>query len=409
MAKNPKCNGIAAATAVLVSALFLTTFFTLISTSTSFVFTTKNLPLATTKKSVLFLPKKTTTKRSSTTTLKHLIKRSALYQYQSSGDTVEGETYDLSLFSPCKINLFLRILRKRPDNFHDLASLFQTVGFGDVLHFKLLPTETQDADGNSHINSEDELLCDMDGVPLDKTNLVLRAVDLIREKTGITDKFFKVNLVKQVPAQAGLGGGSGNAATAMFGVNELLGRPATHEQLVEWSGELGSDITFFLSLGSAYCTGRGEIMTPVSPLPAGTKLIIVKPNIGLSTPAVFKALDYDQLSTADPESLLQQFLSGATVSDVPADAYVNDLEQPAFDVLPELRALKDELETVGGFDRVMMSGSGTSIFCMGQPNDLDAFMAKFGKRDDLSVFSTEFINRENGEGVWFEGEGPPLK
>ena len=136
-------------------------------------------------------------------------------------DNVDESGFDLSLFSPCKINLFLRIIRKRPDGFHDLASLFQTVGFGDMLHLKLLSGDETD----------DIFECNMEGVPTDKTNLVLRALDLVRCKTGNEDKFFRANLVKQVPAQAGLGGGSGNAAAAMWGANELLGRPATLDQV----------------------------------------------------------------------------------------------------------------------------------------------------------------------------------
>ncbi|KAL9190869.1 hypothetical protein ACHAXT_000575 [Thalassiosira profunda] len=165
---------------------------------------------------------------------------------KTSDDAAPASSSDaLTLFSPCKINLFLRILRKRPDGFHDLASLFQAVGFGDTLHLSLA---TKDGD---------EFTCNMEGVPTDSSNLVLRALELMRQKTERTDVFFSADLVKRVPAQAGLGGGSANAATAMWGANELMGRPATLEQLIEWSGELGSDITFFLSRGTAYCTGRG--------------------------------------------------------------------------------------------------------------------------------------------------------
>ncbi len=125
----------------------------------------------------------------------------------------------LKLFSPCKINLFLRIIRKREDGFHDLASLFQAIGFGDTL--ELSPLEEGDAD---------EFTCNMPGVPVDSTNLVLRALELMREKTG-EKMYFKSNLIKQVPAQAGLGGGSANAATAMWGANELMGRPASVEDV----------------------------------------------------------------------------------------------------------------------------------------------------------------------------------
>jgi hypothetical protein len=97
--------------------------------------------------------------------------------------------YDLTLLSPCKINLFLRILGKREDGFHDLASLFQTIGFGDTLKFKML-SEDNDTDDEEEDTSSDEVQdlfkCNMKGVPLDKTNLVLRAVDLMRKKTGNT-------------------------------------------------------------------------------------------------------------------------------------------------------------------------------------------------------------------------------
>lgn len=130
-------------------------------------------------------------------------------------------TNTLTLFSPCKINLFLRILRKRPDGYHDLASLFQAIGFGDTLELSLL--------------SDDDATCDvfdcnMPGVPVDGSNLVLRALELMRSKTGIS-QYFAASLTKQVPAQAGLGGGSANAATAMWGANQLLGQPATLEQV----------------------------------------------------------------------------------------------------------------------------------------------------------------------------------
>lgn len=145
--------------------------------------------------------------------------------HSSATDTNEASSAEhtsatLSLFSPCKINLFLRIIRKREDGFHDLASLFQAIGFGDTLELTPL-AESADSD---------EFSCNMAGVPVDSSNLVIRALELMREKTG-TRMFFKTNLIKQVPAQAGLGGGSANAATAMWGANELMGRPASLDEV----------------------------------------------------------------------------------------------------------------------------------------------------------------------------------
>jgi 4-diphosphocytidyl-2-C-methyl-D-erythritol kinase len=172
--------------------------------------------------------------------------------------------------------------------------------------------------------------------------------------------------------------------------------------MIEWSGALGSDITFFLSRGTAFCTGRGEIMTPTDPLlPAGTKVCIVKPNVGLSTPSVFKALDYDELSKLDADdTLLPAFLATDGVENVSAEYFINDLEPPAFRCVPRLGELKEELEKVSGFKHIMMSGSGTSIFCLGEPEDAAQFQKDFGTREDLKVFFAEFINRE--EGQWFQ-------
>jgi hypothetical protein len=135
------------------------------------------------------------------------------------GASQSTDSSTLTLFSPCKVNLFLRILRKRKDGYHDLASLFQAVGFGDTL--ELTPIQGE----------KDEFTCNMPGVPVDSSNLVLRALELMRQKTGCTDQFFRANLIKKCPAQAGLGGGSANAATAMWGANQLMGEPATVEQV----------------------------------------------------------------------------------------------------------------------------------------------------------------------------------
>jgi 4-diphosphocytidyl-2-C-methyl-D-erythritol kinase len=150
--------------------------------------------------------------------LRSSIRSSATDTNESS--STESTEATLSLFSPCKINLFLRIIRKREDGFHDLASLFQAIGFGDTLEMTLLD---ESAD-------EDEFSCNMPGVPVDSTNLVVRAMELMRKQTG-TRQYFKANLIKQVPAQAGLGGGSANAAAAMWGANELMGRPASLDEV----------------------------------------------------------------------------------------------------------------------------------------------------------------------------------
>lgn len=274
----------------------------------------------------------------------------------------------LTLVSPAKINLFLRIVQRRPDGYHDLASLFQAISLFDTIHLSL--------------SDRDDLSCSDPSLPTDDSNLILKAAHLFRRKTGL--KFgLKAFLEKRIPCQAGLGGGSGNAATTLWGLNQLCGHPASIDELSRWSSEIGSDISFFFSCGTAYCTGRGENVQPLDPLPS-THLWVVKPPLGLSTPAVYGRLNVAQLKKLDPESSLRSFLEGRP-------HYYNDLEGAAFAAMPALQDLKQQL-SVSGFDTVMMSGSGSAFFCIGRgvpPKNLG-----------LNCYSVRFLNRTS-EG-WYK-------
>lgn len=301
----------------------------------------------------------------------------------AAGSSDGGST--LQLFSPSKVNLFLRVVRRRQDGFHDLASLFHVIDLGDDMAFEEL-AGTADAD---------VLTCNMEGVPTDESNLVVKAFNLFRSKTG-SKQHFKVDLHKRVPHGAGLGGGSANAATALWAANELTGRPATSAQLLEWSGAIGSDISVFFSNGAAYCTGRGEIVEDVPPpLPLDTPLLLVKPPVGLATPEIFKALDLSRRSTAEPRELLARLAQeGAT-----QELAVNDLEQPAFDRLPALLELKQRLQSEGpGYSSVFMTGSGSTIVCIG--SDVAPSFLQEAQYNDMFVSPARLITRQPGE--WYE-------
>lgn len=243
--------------------------------------------------------------------------------------------------SPAKINLFLRVLKRRQDHFHDLASLLQAIDLVDLLSIEK--------------SDEDAFSCSNPNLPTDGKNLVIMARELFRKKTGL--KFsVKIHLEKKIPAQAGLGGGSSNAATTLFALKQLFCLAIPLSELAEWSAEIGSDIPFFFSKGSAYCEGRGEKVKDVD-LP-GALFQIFKPAIGLSTPEVFRALDLQNLSKEDPEVLLGRFLLGDGLM-------VNDLEAPAFLLHPPLKAFKHSLMQQG-FEKCMMTGSGSAFICMGE-------------------------------------------
>lgn len=247
----------------------------------------------------------------------------------------------LTLTSPAKINLFLRVLPRREDGYHEIASLMQAIDLHDTIHFT--PAEN------------DSFVCTEAKVPSDHSNLILRAIHLFRCKTGIKQGV-SVHLEKRIPMEAGLGGGSSNAATTLWALNELYDRPVTVAELAAWGAEIGSDVSFFLSEGTAYCTGRGEILQAVPRLDPAY-LWIIKPPQGLSTAKVYGKYNPAIVPQHDPDGVLKQFLSAQPF-------YFNDLEFPAFEVMPELAKLK-ELLFQAGFSTALMSGSGSSFFCMG--------------------------------------------
>nr|AGE10578.1 4-diphosphocytidyl-2-C-methyl-D-erythritol kinase [Lonicera japonica] len=291
----------------------------------------------------------------------------------------------LSLFSPCKINVFLRITSKREDGFHDLASLFHVISLGDKIKFSLAPSK-----------SKDRLSTNVPGVPLDDSNLIIKALNLYRKKTG-SDKFFWIHLDKKVPTGAGLGGGSSNAATALWAANQFSGGLASEKELQEWSGEIGSDVPFFFSRGAAYCTGRGEVVEDVT-LPIGfdVPMVLIKPPEACSTAEVYRRFRLDQTSNIDPQTLLEKI----SLNGISPDVCVNDLEPPAFEVLPSLKRLKQRIIAAGRgeYDAVFMSGSGSTIVGIGSP-DPPQFVYDDEDYKDVFLSEASFITRAENE--WY--------
>lgn len=276
----------------------------------------------------------------------------------------------ITLFSPSKVNLFFRILRKREDGYHEVATLLQAIDLGDWLTFAR--------------SESDQLHCTDPALPTDSSNLVLKAAELFRRKTDIP-LFIEAHLIKRIPYQAGLGGGSGNAATTLWAMNELTGRPVAAADLAIWAGEIGSDISFFFSNGLAYCTGRGEKIESRSPLQP-RKGWIAKPKEGLSTPQVYKNVNAPSLPQRDPVEALSAFESGKS-------ALFNDLEPAAFMLMPNLLELKEAC-LKAGFEEVLLAGSGSALVCFGD--------AKPPEIAGVRWFPYRFLTRR--EGQWYTTE-----
>ena len=283
----------------------------------------------------------------------------------------------LTLFSPAKANLFFKILFKRKDGYHEIASLFQTLNFGDILTFSL----------SNH--KKDEFTSEGIQLTLDfSQNLIGKALFLFRNKIK-KDFFVKIHLQKRIPLQSGLGGGSSNAATTLLGLNCLLGNPLEQVELLELAEQLGSDVPFFFSSGSAYCEGRGEKFKDVNISEEHKNpFYLAFPDFGLSTKEVFGAFEtgekyisntsknkLEKFRNNDSEQALLSWqvnekvktnLKTKTQTKVKTEIIFNDLEDAAFQVQPKLKVFKKQLLELG-FSKVSMTGSGSSFLCFEKP------------------------------------------
>src|SRR5215475_12635806 len=185
-----------------------------------------------------------------------------------------GET--VLVWAPAKVNLFLEVLGKRPDGYHEIATLLVAVSLYDTLEFKEDPSGAV------------RLRCDVPELTTGPDNLVLKAAALLRQRTGCA-RGADVRLTKRVPLAAGLAGGSTDAAAALEGLNRLWRLGLSRDELARLGGELGSDVPFFFHTPVAWCTGRGEIVTPLA-LGRPLDLVIAKPAVGLSTAEVYRGV-----------------------------------------------------------------------------------------------------------------------
>lgn len=244
---------------------------------------------------------------------------------------------------PAKINLNLKVFKKRPDGFHPIESVMQSVSLFDYLDIKL----TEKHHGI-------RLLGNSDAIPYDEKNIVYRAVELFSPKRGV-----EIFIEKNIPISAGLAGGSTNAAGAIYGLNLLLGEPYSRRELHKMCAVLGSDLNFCLEGGRKLCTGRGETLTEqeFKELP----VTIVKPkHLGISAKEAYERFDecISQIKIEEGQSPVRS-RSGI------ANTGANDLE---FALLPHYKELQ-ELHNLG----FQMSGSGPSFFILEEkiPTNLD--------------------------------------
>jgi 4-diphosphocytidyl-2-C-methyl-D-erythritol kinase len=260
---------------------------------------------------------------------------------------------------PAKLNLFLEILGKRPDGFHEVETVMVTVGLFDTLVFKEEQTEHVrlrcfEAGRRSPADQSSEL---EEPIPADARNLVVRAANLLKDRTGTT-RGVSIDLHKRIPAAAGLAGGSSDAAATLASLNRLWDLRLSRTDLQAFAAELGSDIPFFLAdRPVAICRGRGELVTPIEPA-FRSWTVIVRPPVGLSTAEVFRNCRPANNPVSDVK-LLEGLKRGKT--EIVAQNLHNSLQKPAAQLCPLLKQLAQAFEFVTPAAH-QMSGSGTAWF-----------------------------------------------
>ena len=248
--------------------------------------------------------------------------------------------------TPAKINLGLHIHGKREDGFHELETIFQMVSLFDDVELELL-------------SSGIKLECDTPGIPTDDTNLVCKAALLLRKSYQVEGKGVSIRLKKKIPCGAGLGGGSGNAAGVLMGLNRLWDLNIEREKLFTLAAELGSDVPFFLTSPCALGKGRGERLKVLEPC-SKFQVLLVFPGFPIATSWVYQNLRLKLTKRPNNISILRKNLSLSDITSLGSQLY-NDLESVVIQKFPEVKVVKDELWAWGALG-VLLSGSGSAVF-----------------------------------------------
>jgi 4-diphosphocytidyl-2-C-methyl-D-erythritol kinase len=257
----------------------------------------------------------------------------------------------LAIDAPAKLNLYLGILGKRADGFHEIDTLMQTVDLCDTLTISDRP------DGTLSLTVEGR----SERVPVDGTNLVMRAAEQLRSLVG--ERGATIHLLKRIPNGAGLGGGSSDAAAALLGLRKIWGEGQSDIDLLTICERVGSDVAFFLRGGTARCRGRGEDVTPVLTRGSGHYVLVFSPP--LPTKDVYDQFSKMNKGVSTCEGCYDTFSrtenGGLDLADVGAWCLHNALEDAAIALEPSLARVRDAL-TDAGAARICMSGSGSCFY-----------------------------------------------
>lgn len=293
----------------------------------------------------------------------------------------------LTAFSSAKINLTLDVLYRREDGYHEIESIMQSIDLQDKLEI------SKRKDNEFHVT------CDNPSVPDGPNNLAYKAADLLWKKaighnnnaTGINIKIYK-----NIPAAAGLAGGSGNGAAVLLTANKLWDCCFSLEQLSAWGKDLGADIPFCLQGGTRMVKGIGEKVLETPPLTEAW-FVLIKPPFSVSTPWVYGNLDLKKIKQRpDNESALKALYRGDIAGVV--ESMANVLEDVVVQKYPIINSMKKELITLGA-DKSLMSGSGPTVFGL----FLDKEKAEYARNILAEKFDNSWLAGKATRAIFFPG------
>jgi 4-diphosphocytidyl-2-C-methyl-D-erythritol kinase len=279
------------------------------------------------------------------------------------------------MHSFAKVNLALSVLGRRTDGYHDIQTIFQTINIGDELEFQDAP--------------QLELHCEnLDGV-LPENNLVWKAAALFIGALGLK-RGVSISLRKKIPAGAGLGGGSGNAAAALLGLRRFWSIDIPDSKLYSLAASLGSDVPFFLSGGIALGSGRGEKISHL-PDPPSQHLVVIFPGIHVSTAEAYRSLKLG-LTSSTKDHRIQRFCGQVNEGKICLAEIFNDFEASILSAYPPIMEAKSFLKSRGSA-ATLLSGSGSSVFGFFSDEESAFAAAREAPRATWRVFPAKTLSR----------------
>ncbi len=262
----------------------------------------------------------------------------------------------LTLNSYAKLNLYLEVLNKRKDNYHNIKTVFERIGLADKIILK------------SRRDKKIKIICNLPQVPQDKTNLCYKSAKLLQDGFKV-EQGVDIRIIKRIPVSAGLGGGSSNAAAVLLGLNKIWGLGLARPKLVAFGKKIGSDVPFFL-YGRPFAEGtsRGD---RISPIPALNKVrlwhILIVPGIKVSTPLIYRKWDIEkkqeraELTKPKYDAKILTLAIRKKDLCLIGEALFNSLEQVSAKLYPQITQIKESLRQMA-IKSILMSGSGPAVF-----------------------------------------------